>query len=178
MLKKFVGTIAVAAVVFSAAATQASAQIEKGYTDIGAVIGLGNVGSASAAIGFRGERIIKELPDLGNGLLGVGVSLDYYSYGQSSFYNFKVIPIGVTGNYHFKLENKKIDAFAGAGLGYQILSCSYTGSGTSIDLCGNSSIYFIGRVGGRYFVKPNIALYADAGAGAATLSIGATIKLK
>jgi hypothetical protein len=45
-------------------------------------------------------------------------------------------------------------------------------------LCSNSALYFIGRAGIRYFYKPNMALYADAGAGAATLNVGVTFKLK
>ncbi len=181
MLKKLVGTLAVAALI-AAPAQEVSAQIAKGYTDIGGVVGLGGIGSAGLSFGGRFERIFKELPDLGNGLLGFGVSADYYSYGDSfgAFKSsFTYIPIGATANYHFKLENKKFDAFVGAGLGYYVASCDYPGSTTAFDPCaGLSTLYFIGRVGGRYFYKPNMAVYADAGAGAATLNIGLTFKLK
>lgn len=180
MLKKLVGTLAVAALI-AAPAKQAAAQVGLGYTDIGVVVGLGNVGSASASFGGRFERVFKELPDLGNGLLGIGVSADYYSFGDRFLgygYDYTYIPIGATANYHFKLENKKVDLFIGAGLGYQVISCDYTGVGGSIDLCDNSAIYFIGRAGGRYFLKPNLALYGDVGAGAATLNVGLTFKLK
>lgn len=180
MLRKLVGSVAVAAVVVAASAAQVSAQVSNGYTDVGAVVGIGNLGSASASFGGRFERIFKELPDLGGGLLGIGVSADYYSYsnGFSNNYSFKYIPIGATANYHFKLQNKKFDPFIGAGLGYQIISCSYSGVGGSVNLCGNSSIYFIGRAGGRYFFTPSLAAYADVGAGAATLNVGVTFKLK
>jgi outer membrane protein W len=177
MLRKLIGTIAVAAVM----AAPAAAQVSVGYTDIGAVVGIGNVGNASASFGGRFEHIFKALPDLGNGLLGIGVSADYYGYSDnfSGFgYSFKYIPIGVTGNYHFKLENKKIDPFLGAGLGYNYISCSYTGIGYSSNYCSSSAIYFIGRAGARYFFNPNMALYGDVGAGAATLNIGLTFKLK
>lgn len=181
MVRKLVGTIAVAALI-AAPTQQSGAQISKGYTDVGAVVGIGNVGNASASFGGRFERIFKELPGLGDGLLGIGISADYYGYNNKFTaynYNFSVIPIGATANYHFKIENKKVDAFVGAGLGYQILNCSYDGPGAaSVDFCGNSALYFIGRVGGRYFFNPNMALYGDAGAGAATLNIGLTFKLK
>jgi hypothetical protein len=180
MLKKLIGAMAVIAIV-AAPAQKAAAQVSKGYTDIGVTVGLGNIGSAGIAFGGRFERIFKELPDLGNGLLGIGISADYYTYGNDFTaynYSFKYIPIGATANYHFKLENKKLDAFLGAGLGYQVISCSYTGVYGGVDLCSNSAIYFIGRVGGRYFYKPNLAIYADAGAGAATLNVGLTFKLK
>jgi hypothetical protein len=41
-----------------------------------------------------------------------------------------------------------------------------------------SSIYFIAKGGIRYFLNTNTALHADVGAGAATLSVGATWKMK
>jgi hypothetical protein len=145
--------------------------------DVGAVIGIGGIGSASASFGGRFEKIFKELPDLGGGLLGIGVSADYYSY---SYFGYSVswIPIGATANYHFKLDNKKFDPFLGAGLGFQLVSCS--GSGTLGNLgCGYSSgVYFIGRAGARYFLTDKLAAYADVGAGAATVNLGITFKLK
>lgn len=177
MLKKLVGTLAVA-VLLAAPVRQASAQVSKGYTDVGVVVGLGNIGDAGLSFGGRFERIFKELPDLGNGLLGIGVSADFYKYDFGTYYSYTYIPIGATANYHFKIDNKKWDAFIGAGLGYQVINCSYDGPGGSLDLCDNSALYFIGRVGGRYFYRPNMAIYADAGAGAATVNIGLTFKLK
>ncbi len=156
---------------------QAGAQVTLGYTDVGAVVGLGNLGGANLAFGGRFEKVFKKLPDLGDGLLGIGVSADIYSWSSGGA-DFRYIPIGATANYHFKLDPKnKFDAFLGAGLGFQSVSCSVNGSG---NLCGsaNSGLYFIGRAGGRYFLKPNLALYADAGAGAATISVGLTFKLK
>ena len=149
---------------------------KKGYTDIGVTVGLGGLGDAGVAFGGRFERAIKALPDLGNGTLGIGVSADVYSYSNRLF-TYRFIPIGVTGNYHFNLENKKIVPFIGAGLGFQVTSCDYKGTG-NLNLCDNSAIYFIGRAGARYFVKENLALYADVGAGAATLNIGVTFKLR
>lgn len=169
--------VAVAGMALIAAQSQqAGAQVALGYTDVGAVIGLGGINGASAAFGGRFEKIFKKLPDLGDGLLGIGVSADVYSYdvGPGSV---RYIPFGATANYHFKIDPKnKLDAFLGAGLGFQTISCSGFGTGTG---CGFSSgVYFIGRAGGRYFLKPNLALYADAGAGSAAISIGVTFKLK
>ncbi|HEX6939937.1 MAG TPA: hypothetical protein VF158_11035, partial [Longimicrobiales bacterium] len=59
--------------------------------------------------------------------------------------------------------------------GYSIVSCSYSGTG---DLCSNSALYFIGRAGGRYFVNDKLSLYGDIGAGAATLNLGVTMRVK
>lgn len=168
--------VAVAGVALIAAQSQqAGAQVAIGYTDVGAVVGLGGIGSASVAFGGRFERVFKKLPDLGDGLLGIGVSADIYSYDYGPG-TLRYIPFGATANYHFKLDPKnKLDAFLGAGLGFRSISCTGPAVG-----CGafGSGVYFIGRAGGRYFLKPNLALYADAGAGAAAVSVGVTFKLK
>jgi outer membrane protein W len=118
---------------------------------------------------------------LGSGNLGIQVGFDYFSWSTESFgfgnYSWTNISIGATANYHFKLVDTKFDPFVGLGLGYENWSCDYGGSG---NLCGaySSAIYFIGRAGGRYFVSEKVALYADVGAGAATLNLGAMFRLK
>lgn len=169
------------ATVVSTSAGQAQG-IALGYTDLGAVVGLGGIGGASIALGGRFERVFKALPDLGDGLLGIQVGVDWWSWnydyfgGNSSSVSY--IPIGVTANYHFKMENKKVDPFLGAGLGYQIVNASCVVNG--VDYCGSysSEIYFITKGGIRYFMNPNMALYADVGVGAATLNVGAVWKMK
>jgi hypothetical protein len=147
-----------------------------GYTDIGPVIGLGGIGDAGLSIGGRFEHGFKPLPDLGDGVLGIQAGFDWYSYDLGVFGSISYIPIGVTANYHFKMDNAKFDPFLGLGLGYYIVStpsCGTFGCGSY-----NSGIYFIGRAGARYFMNPNIALYADAGTGAGALHLGAMFKLK
>lgn len=180
-MRKLFAAAALAAMC-TAAAPAAQAQLPVGYTDIGVVLGLGNIGDAGIAPGVRFEKIIKDLPDLGGGTLGIQVGAGYYSYGNKVAvvdWDVTYIPIGATANYHFKFENEKLDAFVGAGLGYQIINCSYNSPYTgSIDYCSNSSLYFIGRIGGRYFFSPKTAFYADAGAGDATLNVGLSFKLR
>ena len=174
---------------FVASTTVAAAQATKpagsgfglGYTDIGPALGVGNVGSASASFGGRFEHAIKSLPDMGNGTLGIQASFDYYSWGSDFVgysWSYRYIPIGVTANYHFKVENTKFDPFIGAGLGYNLVSCSFSGNGSSTTCGYSSGIYAIGRVGGRYFFNPKMAAYADAGAGAATLNLGLMFKMR
>lgn len=171
MRRTIAGAVAFVAL-HAAPVRQAHAQVTLGYTDVGGVIGLGNIGDASIAFGGRFEKVFKKLPDLGDGLLGIGVSADIYSYNFGPGASVRYIPIGATANYHFKLDPKnKFDAFLGAGLGFLSLSCSGCGGL-------NSGLYVIGRAGGRYFMKPNVALYADAGAGAASINFGVTFKLK
>ncbi len=175
MKSKLVGTIATLAVISIAAAPQAQAQVTKGYSDVGVVLGFGNLNDANIAFGGRYENVFKKLPDLGNGLLGFELSADVYSFSRSSA-SVRYIPIGATLNYHFPIDPKnKVDLFLGAGLGFRAVSCSNFGTND----CGyTSNLYVIGRAGGRYFFKPNLALYGDLGAGAATLNVGLTFKLK
>ncbi|MEP7383940.1 MAG: outer membrane beta-barrel protein [Gemmatimonadota bacterium] len=142
-----------------------------GYMDIGPTIGLGGIGDAGIAFGGRFERGIKALPDLANGVLGIELSADIWSYNNpytGGTYDFRYTNIGVTANYHFEVKSSpKFDPFFGLGLGNSSVSTDAIGSYSS-------GLYFIGRAGVRYFAKPRLALYADAGAGASTLNVGVT----
>ena len=180
MLALATACLAMAAVP-GAAQTKGAANFSTGYTDVGPVIGVGGINGASASFGGRFEHALQSLPNMGNGTLGIEAAFDYYSWSAGFVgysWSYKYIPIGVTANYHFKLDEPKIDPFIGLGLGYNIVSCSATGTfGTST--CGyNSGIYFIGRVGARYFFAPKMALYADAGAGGAALNVGVMFKVQ
>jgi len=174
---------------FVAGASRALAQEDGfivGHADVGPTLGLGGIGDASLSIGGRFEQGIKQFPNARNGVLGIGVSVDYYHYDDpflNSNYGFKYIPIAVTANYHFRLDNAKIDPFVGAGLGYLHasfdLDCSALGLPSSCDDSFDSGgVYFVGHAGIRYFWQPSAALYADVGAGAATLNVGVVFKLK
>lgn len=144
-----------------------------GHSDIGPTIGLGGLGAASFAIGGRFERGLRALPDLGDGVLGLGVSVDWYNYNErflNTDYDFTYIPIAATANYHFNVKNKKYDPFLGLGLGYLMVNTPYSGSY-------DSGIYVVGRLGMRYFMSDKMALYGDVGAGAAALNVGLTFRL-
>jgi hypothetical protein len=158
------------------ATTQAIGQVRKGYSDVGFVLGIGNLGDADLSFGGRYENIFKKLPSLGNGLLGFEVSADVYTFGRGNRTSVSYIPIGATMNYHFPIDPaNKVDLFLGAGLGFQTVRCSNFGNVG----CGyNSGLYVIGRAGGRYFFTPKVALYGDLGSGAATLNLGLTFKLQ
>ena len=163
---------------FASAQAKSSSIFNVGFTDIGPVIGLGGLGGASLSFGGRFEHGFKALPDLGNGTLGIQAAFDYYSWSGGAglgSYSWKYIPIGVTANYHVHLDEPKFDPFIGIGLGYQIITCSATGLPSNY--CSNSAIYFIGRLGARYFFAPSMAAYADVGAGGATLNVGLMFKI-
>lgn len=175
MMRSLTGFVLLVTGVCLSVQPAAAQGFELGYTDVGPVIGIGNIGSASVSFGGRFERAIKELPDLGDGILGIMVGAEYYSWSTQNF-SWRYIPIGATANYHFNIENEKFDPFLGLGLGYSIISCDWEGVG--VDVCSNSALYFIGRAGGRYFFSPSMAMYADVGAGAATLNVGVMFRLQ
>lgn len=140
-----------------------------GSTYLGPVIGFGGIGSAGVSFGGRIEHGFWKVPSLGDGVIGIEGSFDYYHYSAGfagTDYKFSYIPFGVTANYHFKIKNPKFDAFLGAGLGYEVISTPYNGAGYG------SSLYFVGRAGGRYLFTKSLALYADIGAGAAVVDVG------
>jgi hypothetical protein len=177
-LKRVFGMVALGSVV-SATVAPAQSGVGVGYTDVGAVIGLGGIGGASISLGGRFEKVIKALPDMGDGLLGIQVSADWWSWDYNYFggnnANVSYIPIGVTANYHFRTENRKLDPCVGAGLGYEIVNASCVVSG---DYCDSSEIYVIAKAGLRYFTSESLALYGDVGAGAATLNLGVMFRMK
>ena len=182
-LSKMVVAIACLAMAAQTAAAQAKSggMFTTGYTDIGPTVGIGGLNGASASFGGRFEHAIKPLPDLGNGMLGIQVAAEYYSWDYAAgpySWSVKNIPIGVTANYHFKLDEPKFDPFIGAGLGYNLYSCSYGGPTVGSLSCNYSSgIYFIGRAGARWFFSPTMAAYGDVGAGGAALNLGLMFKL-
>lgn len=154
----------------------ATRYFDVGYTAIGPVVGLGGIGGASLAFGGRFERAVKALPDLGDGILGIGVDADFYQYSSSYLggsSSVTYIPFGVSANYHFRPDNVKWDPFLGLGLGYSMVTVSGGGASASE----MSGIYVIARGGVRYFWSKQSALQVDAGAGAAALSVGVLFKL-
>ncbi|MEO7189697.1 MAG: hypothetical protein ABI051_01425 [Vicinamibacterales bacterium] len=163
----------------AAAAAAADEGFTVGYTDIGPVIGLGGIGDAGVSIGARFEHGFKQLPDLGNGILGIEASFDHYSYDYVGGGNgFSFTPIGVTVNYHFQLDNKKWDPFVGLGLGDYFVTKPDVCKAAGVSCSFNSGVYVIGRLGVRYFYRPNMAFYGDVGAGAGALHVGVMFNLK
>jgi hypothetical protein len=179
MIRKISAGLMVLASVALLAQPAAAQGFGPGYMDVGPTVGFGSLGGANLAFGGRFEMALKPIPalaSLGNGMLGIQVGATYYSY-SNPYWSFKYIPIGVTANYHFKLADAKIDPFVGAGLGYQVVTCS--GAGLLGLSCGSSSsVYFIGRAGVRYFLTPKLAAYGDVGAGGALVNVGVMLRLK
>ncbi len=136
---------------------------------LGPAVGLGGV-NGTVAVGAELEHGIKTLPELGNGALALSAQAFYYHYSfpLATGASVTTIPLGAAANYHFALKDQRIDPFVGAGLGYSYVSVS--GGGQTVS--GTSGLFFWGRVGARYFMKPNLALHGDVGMGAANLNLG------
>jgi hypothetical protein len=174
-----VGVFAILTLAASAAQAQSQRTHEgftQGYTDIGPVVGIGGLGEASVSVGARFEYGIERVPDLGDGVVSFAASIDHYSFNQfCQGCGYSYTPIGATINYHVRLDDRRWDPFLGIGLGdYFVASPGNCPSCGSV----NSGVYLIGRLGLRYFVQRNLALYADVGSGAGALHLGVMFKLK
>lgn len=95
--------------------------------------------------------------------IGVGGSVWYASKTPTTGYNITNIGPGVFGNYHFKLNNDKIDVYAGASLNYWIQSESYTSSYSPQYNASESvsQMYLNLQGGGRYYVTEKFGINAQ-----------------
>ena len=165
-----------AAVLFSAAAR---AQIQTGGTYLGPHIGLGSYGNG-ISVGGDCEYILTKPGEAGPGRIGLGGTVDYWSWssgsGDYSYWTYSWVPMGVYGAYHFIVSNQDWDLFAGLGIGYIIVNSTWHRSGgTGIETdypAYSSSAYWSAVAGVRYFFSPGFAVQARLGLGAAVLSTG------
>ncbi|HEY9167646.1 MAG TPA: hypothetical protein VIS48_15940 [Candidatus Kryptonia bacterium] len=155
----------------------ASAQFEYGKNYAGVHVGLSGVGSA-LTLGLDYERGITNPGEVGPGIIGIGGLFDYYHYSED-FGGFgggwTYIDFGVSGMYHFVLDNKKWDPFLGLVLGYEIASWSWSGiSGLYSPTAGGFTLG--GSAGIRYFLSDNWALQARVGFGFYIFAVGVDYK--
>lgn len=150
------------------------AQFEVGKSHAGPSIAIGFGGWG---LGFGADyEYGMSLKDIGveaPGKLGVGAIARYYSfdlgaYGTSSW-SYTNIIIGAQGNYHFNLENNKIDPWVGLVLGFNIASTSYDGPNASwVDSFVADSyggLFFNFNAGVRYWFSPTMAARVGFGGG-------------
>jgi len=158
-------------------APKANAQFEYQKNYLGAHIGLSGVGS-TLTYGLDYERAITQPGEVGPGMIGLGGLFDYYHYSED-FGGFgggwTYIDLGVSGMYHFVLDNKKWDPFLGLVLGYEIASWSWTGvSGYTSPTAGGFTLG--GSAGVRYFLSDQWALQARVGFGFYLFAVGVDYK--
>jgi outer membrane protein W len=176
MLHKIYATFLAAFVVASFAST-ASAQFENQKNYAGVHIGLSGVGSA-LTLGLDYERGVTDIGQVGPGIIGIGGLFDYYHWSENDFGfggSWTYIDLGVSGMYHFVLDNKKLDPFLGLVLGYEIATWSWSGvSGISSPTAGGFTLG--GSAGIRYFLSDNWALQARVGFGFYIFAVGVDYK--
>ena len=162
-MKKLFTLFAIIAFSFSSI----NAQYEVGKNYVGPSIGIAWIGSAlNLGANFEHGMQIEGIP----GLIGIGGVFRYSSYGDDIYtgsLDYTVISIGAQGNYHFKLENSKLDPYVGLALGYQNRSWDepdwwddrFFGDPDS------GGLFFGAHVGIRYFFSPQLSVNARVGEG-------------
>jgi len=127
------------------------------------------------------EVIIKDGIFDGNGAVGLGGYLGYaaYKWNYSMYdygWKYSNIIIGPRAYVHYNLM-ENLDTYAGAMLGYNIVSSKWTGSGSSIGNASSGGAIFSGFLGARYFFNEKLAAMAEIGSGIAYLNLGIALKL-
>lgn len=146
----------------------AQSQFQAGKSHAGPAVGLSFLGS-TFQFGANYEYGMKT--DFGT--VGVGGLFRYWSYGEeylSGEWKYTDILVGAQGNYHFKLENVKIDPWAGLVLAYDAGSVKWGGQFATFDKPTHGGLFLGAHAGARYFFSPTMALSGRFGLG--TLSYG------
>jgi len=112
------------------------------------------------------------------GIVAYSGSSEDFLYGK---WKYSYLVIAGRGSYHFLENVKQFDAYAGIGLGYDVVSSSATYKDPNVHPIGYSAgasyVFFDIHVGGRYYFSPKWAAMAEVGYGVGFLRIGATYKL-
>lgn len=113
----------------------------------------GNVSIPPVSVSF--EKGITDKISVG-AVAGYAAS-KYEAFGFKSEYSYTLI--GARGSYHV-YNTDKIDGYAGAILGYNIVSSKVTGVGAAASASG---LAYSGFVGGRYLFTEKLCAFAELG---------------
>jgi len=115
------------------------------------------------------EKGVSDNISAGASISYAGSKLEVYDLKYNAFL------IGARAAYHFIPGNEKIDAYAGGGLGYVIVSVSSKSSGYAT--AASSGIGYMAFAGGRYYFTKATAVYAELGYSSLSfLNAGITFK--
>jgi hypothetical protein len=167
-----------------------SAQFTNGSSYIGPELGLGIGFGNGIMFGGMFETTITDPGTVGPGRLAIAARVDYWSWSDNNgvfqnnnSWSYSYIPIGAICDYHVELLDPKgmqtkWDPFVGIGLGYVIVSSSYSGpaSGTKPSSSYGSGLFFTGQVGARYVFSPSMAIRAVYGLSYLPLCVGLDFK--
>jgi len=153
------------------------AQVGIGIGGLGGFYGTSSLPVISVGLDFG----VHEYVSIG-GVAGYSSSkIEYPALNQLYRYKYTYFTLGARGSYHFlQIPNEKFDVYAGAGLGYNIVSASYDGPATLMGFATTASgsyLFFAVHAGGRYYFSPNFAAYAELGYGLGILNIGIALRL-
>lgn len=117
----------------------------------------------------------------------IGAQFDYNSgryddyYGYSYRYRYSAYYLGVRGSYHFNrilhINEKKVDLYAGLGLGYQSFKWndSYYGSGYGYNY--GSGLFVNYFIGGKYYFTDKVGAFIELGyTGLSSSRVGLLVK--
>lgn len=159
-----------------------SAQEKKGETVITGGLGLGYPGvygsSGMPPIFISVDHAV--VPKISIGGI-VSYSTSSYSFTHDKW-SYSYIFIGARGAYHWGevlKDVKNIDLYAGATLGYHIVSAKFSGTDERLHPYSAGGSFFGGGfyVGGRYYFSPKWAATAELGYDIGFLKIGISYKL-
>lgn len=155
--------------VFVFSSEKASAQFELNKHYIGPSVGFSFLGS-TFQIGLNYEYAVHQD---NVGIIGVGGIFRYWGYSEEfpdGKYSYSDVLIGGQASYHFLVEDKKYDPYAGIVLAYDAGTVDWEGEQPH-----NTPVYggfWIGIHGGlRYWINPVLAINGRVSFG--TLSYGA-----
>lgn len=170
------------ALLFAATANSQSFKKETTTANLGIGLGtaLGGLGNARPAISLSIDHGLWETGGPGVISLGGYVGNTGYKYSSGGYnYKWNYIVAGVRGAYHYNgfTNLPKLDPYAGAMLGYNIVKYS-SDAADDIGMAKSygSGIGFSGFIGSRWFFTENIGAYAELGYGVSVLNVGATYK--
>ena len=153
---------------FCALGTSAFAQksFQEGTNVVNAGIGVGGLLWGGVSFGASYEHGVTDN-------ISVGGNLGYSSFSDYD-YNYSAILIGFRASYHF-LTTDKMDPYAGADLGYIVLS--HSGFNDNYGVHSYSNVAFGIHGGLRYYLSPNVGVYGEIGiASFAVLGLGVCFK--
>lgn len=152
----------------------ASAQdiFRKGAQSLNAGVGVGD--GIPVEISYERSIVDGLVKKTDNGAIGVGAYGSWY-HDAVGDWSYNYIVLGARGAFHYQFVDK-LDTYAGLMLGYNIASSSWRGDGEAFGTASGSVFAYSSFIGARYFFKPNLGVYAEAGYGIAFLSGGVTLK--
>lgn len=126
----------------------------------------------------------------GKASIGAGAYLGYSSNKwETSYFNgtkdveygfkYSYIMIGARGAFHYQLIDK-LDSYAGAILGYNIVKSKYFGDSamsSTATASSDSALGYSAFIGGRYHFSEKYSAFAELGYGISVLQLGISIKL-